>query len=98
MKGKGPRIERETIVRWDEVNPMADVWTASEPVYRKLIKQGHRPKEDGERSASFEVPKRFVSIRPARVLTEKQRAVLQNNKFASGSTRPSRRVETEDQI
>src|SRR5262245_62320794 len=63
MRGKGPRIERETIIRFDEANPNAEVWTASEPFYRKLLKQGLVPKEDGERSATFEVPKRSVAIR-----------------------------------
>jgi hypothetical protein len=75
MRGKGPRIERETIIRFDEVRPTAEVWTASEPIYRKLLKQGHVPKEDGERSATFEVLKRSVAIKTRKALTDKQREV-----------------------
>ena len=94
MKAKGPKIERETIIRWDEVNPSAEIWTASQHVYRKLVKQGHVPKEDGERSASFDVPKRWVSVRRPRVLSEKQREALQNHGFSSRSPRSSRKVGT----
>src|SRR5262245_66421896 len=58
MRGKGPRIERETIIRFDEASENAEVWTASEPFYRKLLKQGHVPREDGEGSADLEGRKR----------------------------------------
>src|SRR5215813_14764796 len=79
MRGKGPRIERETIIRFDEASPNAEVWTASVPVYRKLLKQGLVPKEDTERWATFEVPKRSVVIKTSRVLTPKQREALQKH-------------------
>src|SRR5215471_8182847 len=92
MRGKGPRIERETIIRFDEVSPNAEVWTASEPFYRKLLKQGLVPKEDGERSATFEVPKRSVAIRSRRALTDKQRQVLQKHSFSRGTPRLLREV------
>src|SRR5262245_60016958 len=94
MRGKGPRIERETIIRFDEVSENAEVWTASEPFYRKLLKQGHVPKEDGERSATFEVPKRSVAIRTRKTLTDKQREVLQKHSFSRGSPRLLREVGT----
>jgi hypothetical protein len=94
VNGKGPKTERETIIRFDEASPTADVWTASEPIYRKLRKQGHVPKEDGERSATFEVPKRSVVIKTRRVLTDKQKEALRNHRFSSGGTRLSRRVGT----
>jgi hypothetical protein len=94
MRGKGPKIERETIIRFDEASPTADVWTASEPIYRKLLKQGHVPKEDGERSATFEVPKRSVTIKTRKVLTARQREVLKKHSFSPGSPRLSREVGT----
>ena len=86
MQGKGPRIERETIIRFDEASPNAEVWTASVPFYRKLLKQGFVPKEDGERSATFEVPKECVVIRARRVLTDKQKEALQKHRFSSRKT------------
>ena len=94
MKAKGPKIERETIIRWDEVGEQASIWTASQPVYRKLLKLGHTPTEDNERSASFDVPKRCVSIRRARSLSDKQREALQKHGFASSNPRLSRKVGT----
>jgi len=94
MRGKGPKIECETIIRFGEASPTAEVWTASEPIYRKLLKQRHVPKEDGERSATFEVPKRSVTIKTRKALTDKQRQVLQKHGFSPGSPRLSREMET----
>ena len=83
MKGKGPRCERETIIRFDEDGTTATVWTASEPIYRRLRKSGYFPAEDNERSASFEVPKRDVRLpRPKRVPSKK---ALENLKRARES-------------
>jgi len=94
MKAKGPKIERETIIRWDEVGDDAEIWTASQPVYRKLLRLGYVPKEDNERSATFEMPKRCISIRRVRKLSEKQREALQKHRFSSASPRLSRNVGT----
>ncbi len=85
MKGKGPRYERETSITFNEEDETAQIWTFSEPMYRKLIKMGFSPSEDNERSASFTVPKKCVSIRKLRVMTDKQktdlskRAILMRN-------------------
>jgi len=76
MKGKGPRRERETTISFNEEEDTAQVWTASEPMYRKLRKKGYYPSEDNERSATFLVPKKQVSIRKIKVLTEKQKTTL----------------------
>ncbi len=62
MKGKGPRHERETIIRFDEESSEASVWTASGSVYKQLIKRGYCPTEDGRRSAKFEMPKRDIKL------------------------------------
>ena len=76
MKGKGPRRERETIVSFNEEEETAHVWTASEPLYRRLKKQGYEPVEDTERSATFEIPKKRVSIRRPVVISEERKAIL----------------------
>ena len=86
MQGKGPRIERETIIRFDEASSTAEIWTASERFYRKLRKQELVPKEDSERWATFEVPKRSVVIKTRRVLTPKQREALRKHRFSSRKT------------
>ena len=76
MKGKGPRDERETIINFNEAEPYASIWTASEPMFRKLLKLGYEPIEGSDRSATFEVPKRLVSVRKPRRISETHRATL----------------------
>lgn len=62
MKATGPKEERETIIRFDEEDEQAIIWTASMPVYRKLLKSGWFPFEDEERHAVFEVPKKRIRL------------------------------------
>ena len=77
MKGKGQKQERETVITYNEADPLASVWTASEPVYRKLKKQGYELVEDSERSARFEIPKKRVSIRKPIATSDKQLKALE---------------------
>ncbi len=76
MKGKGPRQERETTITFSEVEDTASIWTASEPMYRKLKKLGFYPVEDRDRSATFNIPKKCVSVRRPVVLSEERKAIL----------------------
>src|SRR5215813_12196413 len=81
MKGKGPRIERETVINFNEEEDVAWIWTASEVVYRRLLKRlgGAYLTEDGERHAEFKFPAEFLQLPRAkakRVLTPEQRAQL----------------------
>jgi hypothetical protein len=67
MEGKGIRAERETIINFNEEDDEASIWTASETVYRRLIKLGYIPHKDNERSAVFKMPKRDIRLpRPKR--------------------------------
>ncbi len=90
MKGKGIREERETVVRWDEAGDTASIWTASEAVYKQLIKRGYVPFQDNGRSAQFEVLKRDIKLpRPKsekRSQASRERAnALGNALFNSGA-------------
>jgi hypothetical protein len=81
MKGKGPRIERETTINFNEKEDTAWIWTASETVYRRLLKRLGRQylTEDGERHAEFKFPKELISlpkVKAKRVLTDAQRATM----------------------
>ena len=81
MTPKGPRSERETVIRFDEEEDTASIWTASDTVYRRLMKRLGRQylTEDGERHAVFTFPKELISLPRAkakRVLTEAQRAQM----------------------
>ena len=80
MTPKGPRSERETVIRFNEEDT-ASIWTASDAVYRRLMKRLGRQylTEDGERHAVFTFPKELISLPRAkakRVLTEAQRAQM----------------------
>jgi hypothetical protein len=62
MKAMGPGYERETIIRFDDDGDVAELWTASATYYRRMLKRGFVPKEDGERHALFEFPKGSVKL------------------------------------
>jgi len=62
VKADGPRYERETIIRFDDESDDAVVWTASDTVYRRLLKRGWKPKLDSERHAEFVIPKSVVRL------------------------------------
>lgn len=79
MTGKGPRHERETVITFNEEEPTASVWTASDVTYRRLKKQGYHPAEDEERHAVFMVPKSLVKVlrlRAKRELSPEHREAL----------------------
>ena len=81
MQASGPRHERETIIRFDEEGDLAEVYTASHVIYRRLIKRLGRAylAEDGERHAVFKFPKEFISLprlKAQKSLTPTQRAEL----------------------
>jgi hypothetical protein len=83
MKGKGPKHERETIINFNEEDGEASIWTASEPVYRRLLKRLGRAylTADGERHAVFTFPAEFLQLPRAKakkVLTPEQRVQLAN--------------------
>jgi len=81
MGGKGPRFERETVITFNEEEAEATIWTASETIYRRLIKRLGRAylAEDNERHAVFKFPKEFISLprlKAQKSLTPTQRAQL----------------------
>lgn len=90
MNAKGPREERETVITFNEAGDTASIWTASEAVYRQLVKRGYQPFEDGDRHARFEVAKREVKLpRPKRKLSETERERLRNRGFSARSPQDS---------
>jgi hypothetical protein len=62
MKAIGPGYERETIIRFDDDSDVAELWTASTTYYRRMLKRGFTPVEDGERHALFKFPKNSVKL------------------------------------
>src|SRR5262245_13762639 len=76
MKGKGPKFERETVIVFNDEEEFANVWTASNGTYKKLLKSGYKPTEDNERSATFKIPKKCVSLRKPKATSEKRLKAL----------------------
>jgi hypothetical protein len=76
MKGSGIKSERETIITYNEDEPNAQIWTASEVTDRRLRKLGLQVVEDGERHTVFTCPKRQVRFSKPRMMSENQRKVL----------------------
>lgn len=81
MKAKGPREERETVITLNEAEDTTHLWTASEVVYRRLLKRlgtGYLT-EDGERHAVFVFPSKFLDlprVKAKRELDPERRALL----------------------
>jgi len=64
MQADGPKHERETIIRFDEESETCSIWTASQVIYRKLLKRlgSDYLVEDGERHAEFKCPVKFTDL------------------------------------
>jgi len=62
MKAIGPGYEREVIILLNDDDDKATLWTSSMPYYRRMLKRGFTPIEDGERHALFEFPKKSVKL------------------------------------
>ena len=64
MEGIGIKAERETTITFNEEDDTASIWTASETVYRRLLKQLGTDYlwEDGERHAVFRFPKQLLRL------------------------------------
>lgn len=62
MKNSGPPQERETLIRWSDTDDDAELYTSSATYYRRMLKRGFIPKEDGERHALFVFPKKRVKL------------------------------------
>ena len=62
MEPKGTKYERETVIRWNEEENVAHIWTASGSTYRRLVKRGFVPVREDAHSAWFQVPKSQVKL------------------------------------
>lgn len=85
-----PKEERETIITYNEAEPVASVYTMNGALIRKLESlTGSRPGEarrvktypDG--AQEYEVPKKWVRVNASRILSDAQReAALKNAEAA----------------
>ena len=74
------RVEQETIIRFDEAEATASVYTYNGALKRKLSglcatrpTEARQTKDDGRGGLTFEGPKRWIKINASRILTEEQK-------------------------
>ena len=74
------RVEQDTIIRFDEAEATASVYTYNGALKRKLSglcatrpTEARQIKDDGRGGLTFEVPKRWIKINASRILTEEQK-------------------------
>ncbi|MDQ7794175.1 MAG: hypothetical protein RDU89_07145 [bacterium] len=72
------RAEQETIIRFDESDPVAYAYTASRRVFNAMTKAGLKPVTTEQHGWFFEVPRNTVRLKPGR------RSI-----FVGGTERPS---------
>ncbi len=73
-------VERETVICFNEGEPVAEVFTYRLSLIRQLDglaeerpTEATRVKANAEGGVTFTVPKTWVKIRPKRILTEEQK-------------------------
>lgn len=74
------KLERETIITYNEAEAEAEIYTYNRPLQRKLERLAlERPEEvkilcaDRTGSKTFHLPKKFVSVRAARQISPELR-------------------------
>lgn len=74
------KIERETIILFNEAEATASVYTYNGALKRKLSglcearpTEARQTKDDGRGGLTFEVPKRWVKVNANRILTAEQK-------------------------
>lgn len=86
MKAEGPRYERETLIGLNDDGDTAWIWTASDTIYRRMLKRGWRPEVDGERHAEFIVPKSAIRLpRQKRAAPTKPRGFARKRQEVAGA-------------
>lgn len=76
--------ERETIILWNEADKTASVYTHNEALKAQLLglcnTHPEKVRQTGDNNyggMTFELPKKWLKVKPPRILSEKQRAVLE---------------------
>jgi hypothetical protein len=83
IRGRGSRIENETVILYNDSEDEATVTTASPATFRRLIRLGYSPNpargiNEALTAARFLIPKRVISFRKRRKLSEAQLTALAN--------------------
>ena len=62
MKASGGKISRETVILFNEIEEEATVYTASNSIYKKMLKKGYPILEDFGDGIEFSVPKSHIKL------------------------------------
>jgi len=83
MSYKLTKLERETIICYNEAESSAEVFTYNEAMKRRLaIIAEQRPKEiymlrsTPYGAVEYRMPKKWVRVNPSRIISDEQRAIL----------------------
>lgn len=61
------KLERETVIVFNEQDELASIWTCAPMIEKKLMKMGfHGDARGGREGKYFEIPKKLVNIRKHR--------------------------------
>lgn len=78
-----PKEERETIITYNEAEPVASVYTMNGALIRKLEGlvesrpgEARRVKNHPDGAQEYEVPKKWIRVQPPRVLTDEQKVAM----------------------
>ena len=78
-----PKEERETIITYNEAEPVANVYTMNGALIRKLEGltesrpgEARRVKNHPDGAQEYEVPKKWIKVQSPRVLTDEQKAAM----------------------
>ena len=76
-------VEKETIINFSEAGPTANIYTHNEALKRLLLelcqtypKQVCQTATNGWGGLTFELPKKWLRVKPPRILSPAQKAVL----------------------
>ena len=62
MKVNGTKVERETVILFNEEEDFATIFTASRRVYYEMLRNRWIPHKDNDHSAEFRVPKDSIRL------------------------------------
>jgi hypothetical protein len=93
IRGRGSRLENETVARWNEAEPDAVLVTSSPAEFRKRIREGHAPDpqfgiNEARTAARFVIPKKWL-FKKKRNLSPAQQAALAAAREASRKAKSS---------
>ena len=97
-----PKGERETIITYNEAEPVASIYTMNGVLIRKLESltasrpgEARRVKTYPDGAQEYEVPKKWVRVNASRILSDKQREAAQEHAKAVNRAKLAHKLQQE---